>query len=112
MAGKKFEDQSFPANQNSLGLDVKGDWKRISHIIDHPKLFAGEIRPRDVIRTNRGGCYFVSTLGALAENGQAIKEIFRGQEFNPKGIYKVMLRIAGDVEEVIVDDYIPVNEEG
>lgn len=54
----------------------------------------------------------MSTLGALAENGQAIKEIFRGQEFNPKGIYKVMLRIAGDVEEVIVDDYIPVNEEG
>ena len=34
------------------------------------------------------------------------------QTYNPTGIYKITMRIHGELEEVLVDDFIPVNEEG
>lgn len=38
--------------------------------------------------------------------------MFGDQVYNPNGIYKVTLRVNGDIEEILVDDYIPVNNKG
>jgi hypothetical protein len=32
--------------------------------------------------------------------------------FNQNGIYKVLLRISGDIKEIVVDDWIPINSYG
>jgi hypothetical protein len=63
-----------------------------------------------VIHNNVGDCYFLSSLAALAEDPNIIQNIFRNQKYNEEGIYKATLRVNGVVEEVVVDDFIPVNQ--
>lgn len=69
-SGKKFIDQTFPANEFSLG-DIQGfresKWKRISEIIQSPVLFGDRIEPNQVIQGSLGDCYFLSAFAALAE---------------------------------------------
>ena len=77
-----------------------------------PVLFDKKIEPSDVIAGHEGDCYLLSSLAALAEHPDIIKRIFRGQVYNEEGLYKVNLRIDGGVEEVIVDDFVPVHENG
>lgn len=45
----------------------------------------------------------------LAENPDRIKNLFGDQQYNEKGIYKLMMRYKGEIQEVIIDDYVPVN---
>lgn len=85
-------------------------WKRISDILNKPALFDGKIEPKDVIQGSLGDCYFLSALAALAEDESRIRTIFGNQTFSPNGIYKVVLRIDGVIQEIIVDDFIPVNK--
>jgi len=59
-----------------------------------------------------GDCYFLAALSALAEKPKRIKDIFGNQTYNPKGIYKIKFRVKGIVEEIIVDDYLPVDNRG
>jgi len=112
---KKFIDQLFPASEGSLGT-IEGiaecRWKRISEIIPDPVLFVSSVDPSQVIQGNLGDCYFLSALAALAENQERVVEILGGQSYNTAGIYKVSMLIEGEIEEIIVDDFIPVNQEG
>lgn len=41
-----------------------------------------------------------------------IQNVFQGQVFNAKGLYTFILRKNGNLEEILIDDYIPVNKEG
>ncbi len=112
---EKWTDESFPPDDRSLGhieglSDVK--WKRISEIIYDPVLFDSMIEPKDIIQGNLGDCYLLSALAALSENPRYIKDIFDEQAYNPNGIYAVDMRVDGEVREIIVDDYVPVNEFG
>lgn len=68
-----------------------------------------KIEPNQVVQGSLGDCYFLSALAALAEDENNVRAIFEGQSFNPSGIYKVTMRIHGELEEVLVDDFIPVN---
>ena len=108
---QKFTDEEFPPRKSSLG-NVPGDisWKRISEIVPNPCLFDNKIEPKDIIEGNKGDDYFLSSVAALAENSANIRTIFRGQSYNKEGIYKVRLRVEGNVQEVIVDDHVPVYE--
>jgi hypothetical protein len=46
----------------------------------------------------------------LAEKKFAVERVFGDQvEVNANGIYKVQMRVNGNVEEVMVDDYIPMD---
>lgn len=84
-------------------------WKRISEIIPNPVLFGSSIEPSQVIQGNLGDCYFLSALAALAEQQERITSIFKDQTYNVSGIYKIPMQIDGEIEEIIVDDFIPVN---
>lgn len=108
----KFEDISFPPNDTSLGNipGVKAKWKRISEFLHNQTLFDELIEPNDVVHNNVGDCYLLSAIAALAEDPEIIKIIFHGQEYNREGIYRVFLSLDGIIQEVIVDDFIPLNE--
>lgn len=112
--GEKFTDLEFPPNASSIGNleGVEAGWKRISELVRKPTLFDNKIEPRDVIHSNVGDCYFLSAIAALAEDPKIIQNIFHDQKYNEEGIYKVTLRVNGLVEEVVVDDNIPVNQYG
>ena len=84
----------------------------MSHIISHPVLFDGKIQPQDAIQGSLGDCYFLSAVSAIAEREERIKAIFGIQEGTKNAIYRVLLRINGVIEEILVDDYVPVNNKG
>lgn len=107
----QFEDISFPPNSASLGNvhGVKAQWKRISEFLTNQTLFDDKIEPNDVIHNNVGDCYLLSSIAALAENPEIIKTIFHGQAYNKEGIYRVVLSVDGIIQEIVVDDYIPLN---
>jgi calpain-15 len=75
-------------------------------------LLGAKIEPSHVIQGSLGDCYFLSALAALAEREERVRTLFEGQSYNPAGIYKVVMRINGELEEVVVDDFVPVNEHG
>ena len=107
-----FQDGSFPAGQSSLGqVGVSGvQWKRIPHFINYPTLFDFKIDPCDVIHKNSGDCYILSAIACLAENPSIIRSVFQGQGYNQQGIYRLILSVSGVLQEVVIDDCIPVNE--
>ncbi len=73
-------------------------------------LLGPRVEPSQVIQGSLGDCYFLSALAALAEEEENVRSLFEGQSYNPNGIYKVTMRLRGEVEEVVVDDFIPINE--
>lgn len=54
----------------------------------------------------------MSALASLAEQPHLIQKVFGNQTYNPNGIYKVTLRIDGVIQEILVDDFVPVNSNG
>ena len=110
-----WEDVMFPPTAISLGdiPEIKEHkWKRLSEIVTDPVLFDGRIEPQDILQGALGDCYFLSAVAALAEKEERIIQIFGDQPGKANGIYKVTLRINGIIEEIIVDDYVPVNKAG
>ncbi len=75
-------------------------------------LFDGRIEPQDIIQGALGDCYFLSAVAALAERENRILQIFGDQPGSKNAIYKVTLRINGVIEEIVVDDFVPVNRQG
>lgn len=112
---QKFTDETFPASNSSIGNEINNViWKRIPEIIRSgaPTIFDNKIEPSDVITGHQGDCYLLSALAALAESPAVIRNILGGQVYNEEGIYKLNLRVHGVVEEVVVDDFIPIHENG
>jgi len=54
--------------------------------------------------------YFLSVLSGLAEVPERIRELFVSQVVNPQGLFGVRLIQDGIMQEVLVDSYVPVNE--
>lgn len=82
--------------------DIQGvstnKWKRISDLLNKPALFDGKIEPKDVVQGSLDDCYFLSALAALAEREENIRAVFKDQTYNPNGIYKVTLRVDGEIK--------------
>ena len=51
----------------------------------------------------------LAVAACLAEQPERIKAMFGPQNYNEKGIYKIMMRFKGEIQEIIIDDYVPLN---
>lgn len=87
---------------------IKADWKRIPEVIENAEFVSGTMQPADIIQGKIGDCYFLSAISALAENDFRIKNLFPSLEMSPYGIYMVRILYQGILQEVVVDDYIPI----
>ena len=76
----------------------------------NPEFIKGKVEPADIIQGELGDCYFLSALSALAEQGFRIKNLFPSLEISPNGIYMARILHNGEYQEVVIDDYFPVNE--
>jgi hypothetical protein len=112
----KFVDQEFPPTDKSLGYfeDVKTDkWKRISEIVQNAAYINKEAGPADGVASNHSyNTGYQAAVAAIAERPGRLKTLFNAPAINPSGIYTFLLRHNGRIEEVIVDDYVPVDEKG
>ena len=131
---RKFYDQTFPPNKNSLisknkygefvdkvrGPDQLKDfeednpggadsliWKRVTDIAPYWELFEGKIEFNDVQQGSLGDCYFLSSITALTEYPFLIREKFRTRKFNEEGYYEIVFFIDGEWQIVFLDDYFP-----
>lgn len=128
-----FTDSMFPPNLNSiLGLTESGEpvdkdeerrteaeqsfrinqqdivWLRPKEIFGPDyALFEGQIEFDDVRQGSIGNCYFMASISALTECPQIIAEIFRVHEVQKNGYYEICLKIDGEWNVIILDDYIP-----
>ncbi|XP_037539546.1 calpain-5-like [Nematolebias whitei] len=123
--GVLFKDPLFPATDQSLfykrcpppGLT----WKRPREICKDPRLFVDGISTRDLHQGSLGNCWMVAAISCLASEPSLWKKVIPdhvGQEWNPKrldlyaGIFHFRFWRFGRWTDVVVDDRLPVSEDG
>jgi len=123
-----YKDKQFPPNDASYGnvggdtanaaagkTDANAVWVRANDFPTEGKakmqLFGETIDSRDICQGALGNCWLLAAMACLAEHKGAIHSIFRTKERNPKGKYRIRLYdgVKERWENVIIDDFIPVN---
>ncbi|KAM9501339.1 calpain-5 [Clarias gariepinus] len=123
--GALFKDPYFPACTQSLfykrapppGLT----WKRPRELYKDPRLFVDGISTRDLHQGSLGNCWMVAATSCLATEPSLWKKVIPDhmeQEWNPKcphlyaGIFHFRFWRLGQWIDVVVDDRLPVSEDG
>lgn len=86
-SGKPFTDKEFPPTKDSLADRVLDGaeavkkfseitWKRASAIFKEPKVYVSGSKASDINQGMLGDCYFLSTLGAAANDPERIDTRF------------------------------------
>ena len=87
-------------------------WKRASDIYKPVYVFEDGVEPNDINQGQLGDCYFLAALSSLAEFEDRVKDLFVTKEINAAGIYMVKFFINGNETPIIVDDHLPVKQNG
>lgn len=113
---RKFVDQDFPPSDKSLGKfeEVRTDkWKRIAEICPAASFFGKAVTPSEAAVGNHNRTVgYRAAVAAIAERPERVAQLFGNAVVSPNGIYTFLLRHKGKIEEVIIDDYVPVGETG
>ncbi|KAM8945393.1 calpain-13-like [Pelodytes ibericus] len=111
-----FEDETFPANLNTIGPKLQEQFK--SRVIEwrrpkkteRPHLFVDGITLFDIIQQEIGNCWVLSVLGAITQNEDLLKNIIpRNQDYdkNYAGIFHFQFWSFGEWVDVVIDDRLP-----
>ncbi|XP_071374798.1 calpain-5 [Centroberyx affinis] len=123
--GALFKDPVFPASTQSLfyrrepppGLS----WRRPRELCKDPRLFVDGISTRDLHQGSLGNCWMVAATSCLASEPSLWKKVIPDhveQEWNPKrpdlyaGIFHFRFWRLGRWTDVVVDDRLPVSQDG
>ncbi|XP_031688162.1 calpain-5-like [Oncorhynchus kisutch] len=123
--GKLFKDPLFPPSALSLfykrapppGLT----WKRPRELCKDPRLFVDRISTWDLHQGSLGNCWMVAATSCLASEPSLWKKVIPDhveQEWKPKrpdlyaGIFHFRFWRLGRWTDVVVDDLLPVSEDG
>uniref|UniRef100_I3KRY8 Calpain-5 n=1 Tax=Oreochromis niloticus TaxID=8128 RepID=I3KRY8_ORENI len=123
--GALFKDPLFPATDQSLFYKRQPPpgltWKRPREICKDPRLFVDGISTRDLHQGSLGNCWMVAAISCLASEPSLWKKVIPdhlNQEWNPKrpdlyaGIFHFRFWRLGRWMDVVVDDRLPVSEDG
>ena len=87
-------------------------WKRESEMTDFPDIFPKSgILAQDIVNSKYTNENFLSAIGALAEFPNIIKNLFISEKKNKNGIFGLRICKDGFLQEIVIDDYFPVNKE-
>jgi hypothetical protein len=64
------------------------------------------------VQSEYGDNVFLASVASFAEKEDRVRDLFGNQTYNKNGFYKVLLRVNAEVQEIIIDDYVPVNDDG
>ncbi|CAD7676507.1 unnamed protein product [Nyctereutes procyonoides] len=118
--GLPFEDETFPAEISSIGLQlVQGKnlsslrWMRPKDILEgksEPHFILEGASRFDIQQGEAGDCWFLAALGSLTQNPQQLQKILMNQSFSHQyaGIFRFRFWQCGQWVEVVVDDRLPV----
>ncbi|XP_015674024.1 calpain-13 [Protobothrops mucrosquamatus] len=116
--GLLFEDDTFPANSHSIGLNLlpqeklrKVQWLRPHAWARNPCLFVDGINQFDILQGQKiGDCWVLAALGALIQQQRFLKNVIPiDQEFNHTyaGIFHFQFWYFGSWVDVVIDDRLP-----
>ncbi|CAD8105955.1 unnamed protein product [Paramecium sonneborni] len=124
---QEFVDNEFPPSVRSLGMRYSQlSWKRMSDIFKNKlKMFNIDdqkdsrvglgkwISHKDIRQGIQGNCYFLASVSTIACRWpEVIKDLFISQKVNSSKLYAVRLCQDGEWKVIMLDDYIPVNNQG
>ena len=105
---KKANDMNY----NPLSKYKNVIWKRESEMTDYPDIFPKNgILAQDIVNGKYTNENFLSAIGALAEFPNIIKNLFISEKKNKNGIFGLRICKDGFLQEIVIDDYFPVNKE-
>ena len=90
--------------------DGRYSWAKLSEVRDTSKLNVlrdSKYLKDDVVQGELGDCYYLSSLAALAENPDNIKNIIKNTKISD-GYFEATVYIHGEPVQIIVDDSFPV----
>ncbi|GAB5569930.1 calpain-13 isoform X3 [Prionailurus iriomotensis] len=118
--GLLFEDETFPAETSSIGLQLlQGKnlsrlmWRRPKDILEgksEPHFILEGASRFDIQQGKAGDCWFLAALGSLTQNPQHLQKILMDQSFSCHyaGIFRFRFWQCGHWVEVVVDDRLPI----
>jgi len=87
-------------------------FKRLTELVSEPVLFKDGMKAGDVIQGSLGSCFFLGALGAVVSNNEhAIKKVFIKYDMSV-GVFGVRFNVNGEWRHVVIDDWMPVDEDG
>ncbi|XP_053316695.1 calpain-14 [Spea bombifrons] len=117
-----FEDSSFPAELSSIGsgnllhkLPPCVEWKRPHELVKNPLFFAENVTRFDLHQGLTENCWFLAALASLTLHRDILTNVVpRSQSFQKHyaGIFHFRFWRFGEWVDVVVDDRLPVNENG
>uniref|UniRef100_A0A8C9V8Q3 Si:dkey-19b23.13 n=1 Tax=Scleropages formosus TaxID=113540 RepID=A0A8C9V8Q3_SCLFO len=123
--GVLFQDPLFPPAAQSLFYQRPPPpglaWKRPRELCKDPRLFVDGISTRDLHQGSLGNCWMVAATSCLATESSLWKKVIPDhteQEWNPKrldlyaGIFHFRFWRLGRWVDVVVDDRLPVGQDG
>ncbi|XP_053357104.1 calpain-12 [Clarias gariepinus] len=116
-SGKLFEDPSFNADQNSIGMPADPDpkmaikWLRPKEINSNAVFVEGTTSTTDICQGQLGNCWFLAALSCLTMHPTLYEKVVpSGQTIDASyaGIFRFRFWQYGEWVEVVVDDRLPV----
>ena len=83
------------------------EWKRISEIIPKPVIYEDIMNINNIRFGRLSYIYFYSVLSALSQFPSLFNKIILTKEYNPNGLYKLLLFIDGEFQIIYIDDFFP-----
>lgn len=122
----KYTDLDFFPNNDALYWKDMGEgeetakqaekttWRRVSDVYPKKKLFGKGISSDDIAQGGLGNCWFMSAAAAVAEIPGRLDKVFATEEnaLNKNGIYAFNFYTLGVPHAVIIDDYLPLKDNG
>ena len=109
-ANMLFLDQASGGVDCSVGQPHR--WARLSEVCEAPVLISNRIKATDVRQGDLGDCHLLSAIAAVASAKRSLLEALFVRYDIAKGVYGVRLFLSGAWTYVLVDDLIPLDDEG
>ncbi|OCT77519.1 calpain-13 [Xenopus laevis] len=113
-----FEDETFPAHVNSLGLKLLPrdqllsiQWARPKEIQRDARLLVDGASIFDIVQGQVGDCWVLAAVGALTLHQKFLDNVIpKDQEFNYKyaGVFHFRFWQFGEWVDVVIDDRLPM----
>ncbi len=109
-SGRKFEDTEFPKQDS---------WYRCDTLGRDIAVFKNGADPEEVCQGGLGDCWMISALSILALKSVRIERLVvsagdatRNVPASPHGVYCVRICKNGLWQNVVIDDYLPMHQQG